>query len=56
MAFKITDDCLACGSCADECPIDAITLKDDKYEIDADECVECGACVYVCPNDAITKA
>ena len=29
MAYKITDDCVACGSCADECPNDAITAGDD---------------------------
>ena len=44
MAYKITDDCVACGSCADECPNDAIISGDDKYEINADECLDCGTC------------
>ena len=38
MAYKITDECIACGSCADECPNDATTAGADKYSINADEC------------------
>ncbi len=53
MAYKITDDCIACGSCADECPVECISAGDDKYEINADECLECGSCADACPNDAI---
>ena len=53
MAYKITDECIACGSCADECPHDAITAGDDKYSINADECLDCGTCADDCPNDTI---
>lgn len=55
MAYKITDECIVCGSCANECPCDAISSGDDKYEIDADVCLDCGSCVDVCPNDAIVS-
>ena len=55
MAYKITDECIACGSCADECPTDAITAGDDKYSINADECLDCGSCADACPNDAIVE-
>ena len=27
MAYRITDECVACGSCADECPNDAIVSE-----------------------------
>ena len=30
MAYKITDECLACGACVDECPNEAIS-EDDRY-------------------------
>ena len=43
MAYKITDACIACGACADACPVSAISEGDGKYEIDADTCIECGA-------------
>ena len=55
MAFHITDDCIKCGACADECPVGCITEGDDKYVIDADECLECGACAGACPVGAPVK-
>ena len=54
MAHKISDECIACGACADECPVEAISEGDEIYEIDADTCTDCGACVEVCPVDAIS--
>ncbi len=52
MAYKITDECIACGACAAECPVDAISEGDGKFVIDANECIECGACAGACPVDA----
>ena len=42
MAYKISDDCISCGACADECPVSAISEGDGKYVIDGDACIECG--------------
>jgi ferredoxin len=59
MAYRITEKCIACGSCFSECPNGAI--KDDgiKYAgINPDRCTECvGAhqkpeCRVVCPIEA----
>ena len=52
MAYKISDDCIGCGSCASECPVEAISEKDGKYVIDPDLCLDCGSCASVCPVDA----
>ena len=52
MAYIIKDDCIACGACASECPVNAISEGDSKYEINADECISCGACAGACPVDA----
>ena len=54
MAYKITDECIACGSCADECPSEAIS-EGDIYVIDADKCTECGTCADQCPVEAIVQ-
>ncbi len=54
MAYVITDDCMACGSCAASCPVEAIS-EGDKYSIDADTCIECGACAADCPVEAIVS-
>lgn len=54
MAYVITDQCVSCGSCESECPVEAISQGDTQYEIDANTCVDCGSCVAACPTDAIT--
>ena len=36
MAYVITDECVACGTCAEACPAEAISEGDGKYVIDAD--------------------
>ena len=62
MAMKITEDCISCGACEAECPVEAISEGDAQYIIDADVCVECvgyhdtSQCVEVCPADCIVKA
>jgi len=53
MAYRINDDCIACGACEMECPVEAISEGDEIYEIDPALCTDCGACVDVCPVDAI---
>lgn len=50
----ITNDCIACGSCAAECPVDCIT-EGEIYVIDPEACIDCGACQEVCPTDAIIE-
>ena len=53
MAYKITDECVACGACQDACPVEAISEGSDQFVIDADACIECGSCADTCPNEAI---
>ena len=47
MAYVIGDDCIACGTCQGECPVEAIS-EGEKYSIDPDLCTECGTCASVC--------
>ncbi|HHW55749.1 MAG: 4Fe-4S binding protein [bacterium] len=51
MAYHITDECIACGACQPECPVEAIS-EGDIYVIDPELCTECGACADVCPVGA----
>ncbi|KXS45821.1 MULTISPECIES: DUF362 domain-containing protein [unclassified Candidatus Frackibacter] len=54
MAFEITDECVACGVCLDECPVEAIEEGDDIFSIN-DDCVDCGVCADSCPTEAIVE-
>lgn len=56
MAYVISDDCVSCGACQAECPNEAISEGDGKFEINADACVSCGACEGVCPVGAPHEA
>ncbi len=55
MAFKISDECVSCGACAEGCPVGAIAEGAEHFEIDADACVSCGACAAGCPVGAISE-
>ena len=52
MAYVINSSCIACGACAGECPVDAISEGDGIFVIDSSKCIDCGACSGVCPVDA----
>jgi len=55
VAHKISDECVSCGTCEPECPVQAITQGEDKYVIDAEKCTDCGACIEVCPVECIAQ-
>ncbi|NLM73381.1 MAG: 4Fe-4S binding protein [Clostridiaceae bacterium] len=52
MAYFITEECISCGACEAECPVEAISAGDERYVIDADTCIDCGSCASVCPVEA----
>lgn len=56
MAYQINDDCISCGACERECPVNAISAGESKYIIDQDICIDCGSCAAVCPVDAPNPA
>jgi NAD-dependent dihydropyrimidine dehydrogenase PreA subunit len=49
-----SEECVACGACASQCPVEAIAEgSDGKYHINPDVCTDCGSCVDICPVTAI---
>ncbi len=52
--MKINEDCIACGTCVDTCPVSAIVESGDTYTIN-DDCTDCQACVDSCPVNAIVE-
>ena len=55
MAHVISSDCISCGACSAECPVECISQGDEYYTIDADQCIDCASCTEVCPVDAISQ-
>ena len=54
MPWVNEDMCVGCGVCVDDCPVGAITLRDDqKAFINEDKCIRCGRCHDVCPQEAV---
>jgi uncharacterized protein len=45
--------CVGCGECVEHCAQSAITLKDEKAEINPTKCIGCGECILICSNGAI---
>lgn len=47
------DLCIGCGVCVDDCPVDAISMQDEKAKINMEDCIHCGTCHSVCPQEAV---
>lgn len=48
----VSDHCQGCGTCVDQCFVQAITLQGERAVIGAN-CLGCGRCVTRCPEEAI---
>ena len=52
--YHITDDCIGCTKCAQDCPVDAIPFAPHEvHEIDQELCIKCDGCRQICPVDAV---
>jgi len=45
-----TNLCCLCGACKVVCPVEAITIENDRPNIDEGKCIHCGLCNFHCPR------
>lgn len=53
-AYKITEKCIGCSTCARQCPTGAIYgVPKKRFSINPSQCILCGTCGRACPAAAI---
>lgn len=53
MLFRVNEECVGCGICAGQCPVNAIELSNGKPAWIKEKCLLCLGCVHKCPKNAI---
>ncbi len=48
------EECTACETCVESCPVEAIAMEGELAVVNKEECTDCGSCVDACPTEAIT--
>jgi Na+-translocating ferredoxin:NAD+ oxidoreductase RNF subunit RnfB len=45
--------CTGCETCVEQCPVSALSMKDDIPVVDSEICITCFCCQEICPEKAI---
>ncbi|MBR4203776.1 MAG: phosphoadenosine phosphosulfate reductase family protein [Candidatus Methanomethylophilaceae archaeon] len=45
-----SEECCGCKQCSTRCPTGALTLVDEKVEMDPSKCISCQKCLCTCPS------
>lgn len=53
MPWVRQEDCTGCGDCIEKCPVEAISMIDEKADIDMEKCIRCAICHNICPEEAV---
>ena len=47
------DNCKKCIRCVKACPVDAISIVNEKVTLDNKKCINCGKCIQVCEEKVL---
>lgn len=58
--IKVNKKCCGCGLCVQECPFNAISMKENEEGflypvVDKELCINCGKCLSICPANKTEK-
>ena len=53
VTIKNPDNCTACASCVEACPMGVLAVEDAVQIVSVDDCVSCGLCVDACPAEVL---
>lgn len=48
-----TESCITCGDCVERCPMEALTINDDRLLFNNNLCIGCGLCSSACPTGSL---
>ncbi|MGQ9516382.1 MAG: DUF362 domain-containing protein, partial [Anaerolineae bacterium] len=51
---QVGEKCVGCGICAQNCPMQAITIENRRAVINLNNCIRCYCCHELCPEKAIS--
>ncbi|MCD6587359.1 MAG: electron transfer flavoprotein subunit alpha [Candidatus Fermentibacteraceae bacterium] len=51
--LEIKDSCTGCGICVKTCPVQALSINDNKRAVVSDACTLCSICVDSCPFQSL---
>lgn len=53
--LSVNENCIGCGLCAEQCPVDAIEIQNSKPVWVKEKCAMCLGCLHHCPAFAIQR-
>lgn len=54
-SLSVNEKCIVCGKCSEQCPVEAIEIRDSRPVWVKEKCAMCLGCLHHCPEFAIQR-